>query len=417
MRTFLDIFGQTMRTLWAHKLRSFLTMFGIAWGVGSLLLLIGLGEGFRSGNVKQLNTIGENIMFIFPGEVPPIPGSPVGAKPYFLTYDDWVEISKTAPHVAKSTPVINRGDIRAQSEYQSFNGQVFGILPVYNQIRYLPQGGGRWMNDQDEKEERLVAVIGWESRKSLYPGRPVLGETLLLNGLRFQVIGFLDSTGKSEFSATNQRVFIPLSVMRKYFPQKNTDQAPPDAVSFINFQPTTKEDHLLARDEVRKIIARRKNFDATNEDAFRDWDTIRNAEMVGKIFTAMNLFLGSVGLVTLALGAIGIMNIMLVSVAERTKEIGLRMALGATKRNILTQFFLEGAILTLVSGFVGLGAASAFMTALNQLPAPPGFDPPQLVAWSAALAIGTLALFGIFAGLYPAKKAAMLQPVEALRKE
>jgi putative ABC transport system permease protein len=207
-----------------------------------------------------------------------------------------------------------------------------------------------------------------------------------------------------------------VTTMHEFFPLKG-ESLPENAVSFINYQPRSRGEHELARDEVRRIIARQHNFDPKLVDAFEDWDTIKNQEMVGKIFDAMNKFLGSVGLVTLGLGAIGIINIMLVSVAERTKEIGLRKAIGATNRSIMTQFFLEGAFLTLLSGGIGIGAAAGLMAALATLPAPPGFDTPRLVPWSAALCVGSLSIAGIIAGLYPASKAAALQPVEALRKE
>lgn len=413
---FFDIVGQTLRTLWAHKLRSFLTMFGIAWGVGSLLLLIGLGEGFRSGNVRELNQIGQDIMFIFNGRVPAQPGSTGGARPYWLTYQDWADIDREVKTIRASAPIVQRGDIRAVSDYGNTNGQVIGVKPAYNKIRYLPMGGGRWINDADETHKRNVAVLGHEFRKNMFPGRPAIGGTILLNGVRFEVIGVIESTGKDEGNATNQRLFIPYNTMQQYFPLTR-EGLPPNALSFINYQPLVREDHERTRDDVRRIIARNHGFDYRIEEAFDEWDTIRSAEMVGKIFDAMNMFLGTVGLVTLGLGAIGIVNIMLVAVSERTREIGLRKALGATNGSIMMQFFLEGVFLTTLSGLIGIGAAAAIMAALGTLPSPSGFDTPQLVPWSAALSMGALSVAGIVAGIYPAKKAAMLQPVEALRKE
>jgi putative ABC transport system permease protein len=155
------------------------------------------------------------------------------------------------------------------------------------------------------------------------------------------------------------------------------------------------------------------------KDAFEEWDTIKEEYLIGKIFTAMDVFLGGVGIVTLGLGAVGIINIMLVSVTERTKEIGLLKAIGATNRSILMQFFLEGLILTGVSGMIGILGAGTLMVILQKVTGPgiQGFDPPTLVPWSTAMAMGSLVLCGVVAGLYPAKKAAMLEPVEALRRE
>jgi putative ABC transport system permease protein len=197
------------------------------------------------------------------------------------------------------------------------------------------------------------------------------------------------------------------------------ENIPRDAVTSLQYQPIAKEDDLPAMVEVHAIVAKQHNFDANAPDAFEEWDSINSQRMVGKIFDAMDLFLGGVGIVTLALGAVGVVNIMLVSVAERTREIGLRKALGATKRNIMTQFLLEGMFLTGVSGGVGIAAAGLLMFALNRVmgDSVPGFDAPRLVPWSAALALGTLCLSGVVAGVYPAGQAARLDPVEALRRE
>ena len=415
MRIFLDIIRQSLATLWAHKLRSFLTMFGIAWGVGSLLLLVGLGEGFRSGQEKDLANLGQDIMFMFPGRIPAVEGSTQSGQTYYFTYADYAAIRQRARFVGPLSPVLNREDIRAVSDYGSTNGQVFGVAPDYNQIRNVPVTPGRWFNDQDNAERRRVAVVGWELLKNMFPGRPAVGSTILLNGISFDVVGVVAKVGRDGNNGTNSRIFIPIDTMRNLF--RLTKANSEDAISFLNYRPIRKDLHAEAKNEIHQIIAQRHGFDPKLEDAFEDWDTIENMQRVGKIFDAMDWFLGVVGVVTLGLGAIGIVNIMLVSVSERTKEIGLRKALGATYKNILTQFFVEGAFLTAFSGGIGLALATGFVGLLAMLPSPEGFDTPRIIPASALAAIASLAIAGISAGLYPARKAAKMEPVEALRQE
>jgi putative ABC transport system permease protein len=416
MRQLFEIFGQTLRTLWAHKLRSFLTMFGIAWGVGSLLLLVGLGEGFRSGNKKQFDELGENVMFIWGGRAPRMNGSFTSLRQYYITYRDYRDIVANCPDVRLAAPVISRGDVRAVSDYYQSSGQLMGVPADFNEIRYLPMSEGRWLNDLDIAQKRAVVVLGDETRRVLFPGWPSVGTTILLNGIRFQVIGTLKRVGHGDNNTQNLRIFIPFSLMREDFPPLNVGEVD-DAISFVNYQPLTRDLHEAAKQEVHQVLGKNHGFDYTNPDAFDEWDTIRTVDAIGKIFDAMNLFLGSVGLVTLGLGAIGIINIMLVAVADRTREIGLRKALGATNRSILFQFFAEGAFLTVMSGGIGMACAAGFMALLGLLPQPQGFDTPRLVPSTAALAIASLAFAGIVAGLYPARKAALLEPVEALRRE
>jgi putative ABC transport system permease protein len=415
MQMVIDVFAEIFRTLWAHKLRSFLTMFGIAWGVGSLLLLVGLGEGFRKGNQRTLAEYGENIMMQFPGRAPAVQGSMNSSREYRLTYQDYLDIRGEAPHIRAITPVLTTNDVRAVSEFASASGQLTGAEPQYNGIRFLPLKLGRWLNDLDESQKRNVVVLGDEMMRTLFPGRPAVGAFLLLNGHRFEVIGTLKRVGRGDDNLTNARCYIPFQVMRGYFPLKGAEGY--DAISALNFQPRIADEHGLAEQEVRRVIGRNHGFDYRDDDAFETLDTVKQAQMMGTIFDAMDEFLGTVGLVTLALGCIGVINIMLIAVTERTREIGLRKALGATNRSILLQFFTEGILLTLCSGLIGMALAGGFMAVLGNYNGPQGFDPPRLVPKTAILAIASLTLAGVAAGLYPARKAARLEPVEALRQE
>ncbi len=416
MRLIFDIFGQTLRTLWAHKLRSLLTMFGIAWGVFSLLLLVGMGEGFRSGNKKEFDQIGENVMFIWSGRAPVVQGSFTALRQYYMTYRDYQDIVRECRSVGAAAPVISRNDIRAVSDFYQASGQINGVFAMFNQIRYLPIRDGRWLNAMDDAQKRRVIVLGDEARRTLFSGRPPVGNTIMLNGLSFEVVGTVQRIGHGDNNNQNLKSYIPYGTMHENFRPINVGEAP-DVISLIEYQPKTRALHETARQEVHKVIARNHGFDAENPDSFDEWDTIKSVDQIGRLFDAMNTFLGSVGLVTLALGAIGIINIMLVAVADRTPEIGLRKALGATHASIMFQFFVEGAFLTLLSGGIGIAAAAAVMAAMSGVSLGEGFDPPKLVARTAVLAVGSLALAGVAAGLYPARRAAMLQPVEALRKE
>lgn len=418
MRALLDIFAQVFRSIGTNKLRSFLTMFGIAWGVASLLLLVGLGEGFRSGQRRSLAQLGTDLIMMFDGTVPAMPNQHTGMRPYKLTLGDAEAIRAEATHVRDATAFLNRGDLKEVSEFSSAGGPVLGVEINYPKIRHLPIAEGRFLNADDIAHHRQVAVLGEKNNKLLFPGRPSLGSYILLNGYRFQVVGVAQKIGRGNNDSDNQKIYIPLTTMLQLFPMVG-ENIPADAVSSIQYQPLTDDLNEAAKTDVHRIVAERHGFSPDMPDAFEEWDTIKGNRMVGVIFTAMDVFLGGVGIVTLALGAVGIINIMLVTVSERTTEIGLRKALGATNRNILTQFFLEGLLLTGISGAIGIAGAASLMAALghalgdNKM----GFDPPRLVPWSAAMAVGTLALCGVLAGIYPARRAAMLEPVEALRKE
>ena len=416
MQTFSDTLGQVFRAILANKLRSFLTMFGIAWGVGSLLVLVGLGEGFRSGQHRQLSTLGNDLVMMFNATIPALANQHTGMRPYKLTLAD-SEAMRKLPELRAVTVELRRSDLYEVSQWSNTSANVMGVLPNYTEVRFIPMGPGRFLDDSDTVDARRVVVLGDKAAALLFPGRPSLGERITINGIAFTVVGQVQRIGRNN-DFDDRKVYVPVTTMVQLFALKG-ENIPHDALTSIQYQPTTKGNAVAAVASVHRLIAQRHNFDPSLVDAFDEFDTIKEEKMIGAIFSAMDIFLGGVGVVTLALGAVGIINIMLVSVTERTPEIGLRKALGATKRSILAQFFWEGLLLTGVSGIIGIVVSGGFMWLLQQALTGkmPGWDPPRLVPWSAALALGSLVLSGVAAGLYPASKAAKLDPVEALRRE
>ncbi|MGB8259706.1 MAG: ABC transporter permease [Terracidiphilus sp.] len=417
MQSFSDTLGQVFRAILANKVRSFLTMFGIAWGVGSLLVLVGLGEGFRSGQHRQLSTFGNDVVMMWNGTIPAVANQHTGMRPYQMTLRD-EEAMRRLPELRSVTAVLGRNDLYEVSAYANTSGQVMGVEPNFPAVRFVPLAEGRFLSDRDLAERHRVAVLGSKSATLLFPGRPMLGETITINDVSFTIIGRVEPISHGNNDSDNQKVYIPLTVMQELFAMKG-DNVARDAVGSLQYQPTNKGDATDAKAAVHRVIAANHGFAPDLKDAFNEWDTIDEEKMIGAIFTAMDVFLGGVGIVTLGLGAVGIINIMLVSVTERTPEIGLLKALGATRGSILAQFFWEGLLLTGISGLIGIAVSGLFMWLLQQVLTGkmPGWDPPRLVPWSAALALGSLVLSGVAAGLYPASKAAALDPVEALRRE
>ncbi|MGD0095595.1 MAG: ABC transporter permease [Terracidiphilus sp.] len=417
MQNFSDTLGQVFRAIMANKLRSFLTMFGIAWGVGSLLVLVGLGEGFRSGQHKEFASLGNDLVLMFNGTIPALANQHTGMRPYQLTLRDEESLRKL-PELRGVTAELQRSDLYEVSQWSNTSGHVTGVEPNCTVVRYIPLSQGRFLDDNDLRENRRVTVLGQKVAQLLFPGRPLLGETITINGTGFTVVGQVDKIGRGNNTWDDQKIYIPITTMQELYPLKGNN-IPRDAVFSLQYQPTTKGEAAAAVAAVHRVIAANHGFDPSLKDAFDEWDTVKEEKMVGAIFDAMDVFLGGVGIVTLGLGAVGIINIMLVSVTERTREIGVLKAIGATKRSILTQFFWEGLLLTGISGVIGVGLSEAFMWLLQQVLTDkmPGFDPPRLVPWSAALALGALVVSGVTAGLYPASKAAAMDPIEALRKE
>jgi putative ABC transport system permease protein len=424
---------QTFQNLRANKLRSFLTMFGILWGVISVVILSATGEGFRQGNEHVLRELGKNVGIVWGGRTSNQAGGERAGRYIRLTVDDARAIAQQARLVAVATPELQRGSIKVKSRYNAAAPQVHGIEPSYQDVRTLDLEYGRQFNWEDERETRRVAILGADLTDQLFGSRNSLGEELTLNGMRYSVVGKIRKKDQdSNYSGPdNDKAFVPFAAMAKDFPRPDAD---PGVVSNIIVTPkqwvvdnlprvlaerTGRIDDIdwpLERD-VRTVLARRHHFDPDDREAMWMWDTSVNSLMFGRMVDTMRNFFLVVGFITLALGGVGVMNIMLIAVRERTREIGVRKALGATTRVILRQFFLEGFMITAVSGAIGLGVALGLCAIVNQFPMPERFRGMILTPGAAVMVVVSLALVGIVTSLFPARRAAELPPVEALRYE
>jgi putative ABC transport system permease protein len=277
---------------------------------------------------------------------------------------------------------------------------------------------GRHITENDMSQSRSVCIIGDEVKKQLFAGREAVGAEVYIRDVPFTVIGELSrkDQNNSYNGFDGNKVLLPYTAMAKYFP----DPRPfigPGRVDNLIFMPVSADAHLEAVRQVRRVLGRVHGFDPADDGAVWCWDTVQQAEMVSHIYDSMELFLSFMAVITLALGGIGVMNIMLVSVAERTREIGVKQAVGASPARILFEFFLESIALTLFSGLAGLAAAWTICHAVSQLPLPTLFAGLPVTATTALLAFGTLVMVGILSAIYPARRASLLTPVEALRYE
>jgi putative ABC transport system permease protein len=415
--SFRDLIWDTFQALWAHKVRAGLTMFGLMWGVVSITLMAAAGDGLRVGQANVAKQFGENIIIIFGGRTSVQAGGERAGRRIMWTIKDHELLAPQTPSCEVVAPELTRGAVGVRSNFNAGTFLVSGSLPSYQKLRYLPAAEGRYHSNEDEQQGRRVAFLGSDVRKQLFASRKALGEPVFIKGLPYQVIGVLES--KEQDSSYDGRdvnkVFIPYSAMTRDLPQ------PPPYPAMTVDQLIVKAKSLSVHEdcmlEVRRGLARIHNFDPDDKQAANIWDTVREARAFATMANGMKYFLGAMGVVTLLLGGIGVMNVMLVNVRERTREIGLRKAVGATRREILMMFFLETAVIVLVSGGMGFALAHGICAAVNTLPMPQFFA-GLIATWEvAATCIVLLGLIAFLSAMYPATRAASIDPIEALRFE
>jgi putative ABC transport system permease protein len=384
----------------------------------SIVLMVAAGEGLRKGQEEQTKTLGKDIMIIFHGRTSLQAGGTRAGQIVHWEDADVQAVQTQAPDCQYAIPELEQEDVRTHSNYNNAAFLVTGSYPEFGDIRSLTVGQGRFYNWDDQNAARRVAFLGTDAAKQLFPeGRNPIGENIYLNDIPFLVIGVMAKKKQdSSYDGWDvNKVFIPFSAMKRNFP----DKPPGTARTFdmLLVTPRSVSQHEACKHQVRTTLARMHHYDPLDKEACPIWDTVQEAKAFNQMTDGMKYFLGAVGFVTLFLGGIGVMNVMMVAVRERTREIGVRKALGAPAHAILKQFFIEAMIIALLSGAIGMGIAYGLCWLVDLMPMP-AFFAGLLPTWtSGALACAMLGVIAVLSALYPARRAASIDPIEALRFE
>jgi putative ABC transport system permease protein len=401
---------QFLNDMRRQKLRTAMTMFGIFWGTCSIVLLFAFGKGLTEAQLKSARGMGENIAIFWGGiTAKEYQGLPRGRSIEF-TADDVRLIERKSQHFQRLSPEYMKYNVNVKYGDQSTARTIHGIWPEYAPMRNVtPRFGSRFINDRDLELKRRVAFIGNLLNDDLFGEADAIGEEILLNGMPFTVIGVMkDKQQNSSYSSRDSRsVFIPLSTYEAMYSQRHIN-------NFVG-QCYPNGSMELARREVYEIIGAKYRFDPSDREALSIWDTTEGFAFLKNFFIAFSAFLVGIGVATLITGGIGVTNIMNVVLEERTKEIGIKMALGARKSFILWQFVFETLLITSVGGLLGFLFAWVIVAVFPSLNLEDFVGIPQVDVWSAVGVIVILGLVGLGAGIFPARRAANLQPVQALK--
>jgi putative ABC transport system permease protein len=404
-----DALRQLLRDMRSQKLRTFLTVFGIVWGTTAVSLLLAFGVGLKHQQIRRVKGLGDRIVIAWPG-LTSIPFDGLGKGRRIRVSEDDIEAIRAQAEDITGISSEYRKELKVRHGAKTFNVNVSGVNPYFGEVRNLiPEAGGRFLDPIDLSEQRRVAFVGDKLAKDIFGAGSIVGKSVTIQGTPFLVVGQLQhKIQNSSYGGRDANmVYVPATTMRILTGQKYCN-------NFL-FQPRPDHPSKEVTAEVRGILARRLQFDPKDEEALSIWDTTENFHFFDVFFLAFNLFLGILGALTLVVGGIGVSNIMNVVVDERTREIGIKMALGAKEKFVLRQFLLETMLLTGAGGAIGLLISFLICAAVPANGLGEAIGRPEL---SPSIALGTAAILGaigFIAGYFPAREASRLDPVVAMK--
>ena len=409
MKAFM-FFSHLLRDVRAQKTRTVLTVFGIVWGTVSIVLLMGFGVGLGRQMTKNMHGMGEGIMIVWPVRTSiSYQGFNKGRSLDFLEEDAFL-LQREVPQVAAISAEYSRWNITLRRDKNSYSALVRGVYPVYAEMRnIIPERGGRFIDPLDLEHKRRVVFLGNKLKEELFLSAPAVGQYIMLNSIPFLVVGVLREKKQDSSYGSRDEVaaIIPAATFSSVFGTKYIE-------NFV-VKGRNPREHENLKKRMLQVLAKKYKFHPEDKEAVWVWDVAESEKMFQSVMIGFNLFLGIVGAFTLIVGGIGVSNIMNVVVEERTREIGLKMALGAKKRYVLSQFLFETLLITLAGGAIGLGLSAGIIAVFPESSISAEIGRPTFSIQVALITVALLGLIGFLAGFSPARRAANLNPVEALR--